>query len=284
MRPTTLILFVVGLLAVLCVLGAVVVFPLGYMAAVSLTDRRAFSDDAAFVGLRNYAAVIRDPAFRRAAFNAFLYAGGSTAGQMIVGTAMALLLAQWTKRVQNVLRVLLLAPYMLVPTVITVYVWRFLSDPDVGILTRFTGITLFSPQWVMIGLILVSVWVFAPFVMVLVSARLRQIPRAYYETVALDGAGAWRRFRYVTLPQILPILLATSALRFVLMATKFDLPYLLLGSGPSSLRHGPIAVYLYEVAYERAAHGLACAAAILLCVALLLPIWGAQRWRIGVNV
>lgn len=284
MRLTTRLLLVLGIAATFTVVVAAAIFPFGYMLWVSLTDRRAFSSGAAFVGLTNYATVVHDSTFGRAAMNATVYSLGSTLGQVLVGTSMALLLVQWARRAQNALRVLFFVPYMLVPTIVTVYVWRFLCDSQVGVLTRMTGVALFTPEWVMVGLIIVSVWVFAPFVMVLVLARLRQIPRSYYDTVTLDGANAWGRFAHVTLPQILPTLVSTAALRLVLMATKFDLPYLLLGSGPSSLRHGPIAVYLYEVTYERGAHGIGCAAAILTCMVLLVPLWAAQRWRVGVGL
>ena len=280
----SIILISVALMAIVILLTVEVLFPLGYMGWVSLTDKRAFSDDYSFVGLHNYISVLGDESFRRSAINTLIYALGSGGGQVFVGAGLAMLISAWPRRKQAILAAILIMPYAVVPVVVSVYIWRFLCDMHVGLITRLTGIALFSPEWVTVGLIVVSVWIFSPFVMILVLYRLRQIPSSYYETIAGEGAGSWTLFRYVTLPQVLPTLRATLGLRLILMATKFDLPYLLLGSGPASLRHGTVAVFLYETAYEQMRYGLACASALLLVAGLLIPVILVKWKRSGVSV
>src|SRR3989454_7413796 len=83
----------------------------------------------------------------------------------------------------------------------------------------------------MTSLVITSVWQFFPFVVVTYLARLQTIPPELYEAATVDGAGAWRRFRHVTLPQTRSVLFVIVLLRSIWMFTKFDTVWLMAGDG-----------------------------------------------------
>lgn len=253
----------------------VVVFPVLYLTYLSFTGHRAFTDTYPFVGLQNYEVLLRNTAFLHSLRNTATYAVGSMAGQVVFGTAVALLVACWPHHLQNYIRALLFTPYVIVPTAVVAQTWRLLGDSKVGLLPG-----LFAPDYIPMTLIAVSVWCFAPFTMMLVMARIDQIPRSHYDIVALDGGGRWAAFRHVILPHITNTIAATALLRLIIMATKFDLPYLLLGSGLASTRHGPVSIFLFEHTYERMNYGEGCAGAVLVCLALVIPMAVALRGRV----
>src|SRR2546427_10074761 len=86
-------------------------------------------------------------------------------------------------------------------------------------------------DWIMASLVITSVWQFFPFVVVTYLARLQTIPPELYEAATVDGAGAWRRFVHVTLPQLQSVLFVVVLLRSIWMFTKFDTPWLLIQGG-----------------------------------------------------
>lgn len=261
----------------------VLVFPLIYLAATSLFDVRPFEHSAAFVGLANYIAVVKDARFIDSAKFTLLYSMASTMGQLASGLVMAFAIAQWRGWWQRALSSALMLPFLLVPSVVVVQIWRYLGDARVGMLTdyfeKLTGqrILMFSPELILGTLVLVSIWVYAPFVMLVMSSRLAQIPQSHLDVVALDGGGWRTTLRHVYVPQLLPAVAAVTALRFVLMATKFDLPYLLLGSGPASANMGPTSVYLYVRTYEEMNYGAGAAAGLIMALVSLVPVWFMLR-------
>src|SRR5262249_19164119 len=132
-----------------------------------------------------------------------------------------------------------------------------------------------------LSLIAVSVWQFAPFVVIGVLARLQTIPFELYEAARVDGASIWGRFRHVTLPQIRSVLIVVILLRSIWMFTKFDTVWL-WGEGAGAgreIRTLPIYTYMRTFTYYQAGYGAALAVLMFLLLMVATAVYFRLFWR-----
>jgi multiple sugar transport system permease protein len=251
------------------ILCAVIVYPLLATAWLSLfaIDTRTMAGD--WVGLANFAAMLEpDGRFFGALGVTLVWTAGTLTLQLALGIGIALLLHQplWFR---SLARGLALFPY-LVSTVVAVLVWRWLFNDFFGLFNRaLIGLDVIARpvDWLgqmpnaMASTIVVGAWKFFPFVVIAVLARLQTIPDSLYEAARLDGAGAWGRFRDVTLPQLADVLGIVILLRAIWDFKEFDLIFLLTGGGPvDATRTLPLVVYQEAFGLNRM--GLASAHAL----------------------
>jgi ABC-type sugar transport system permease subunit len=253
---------------------AFVIYPALEAVRLAFYSKLPFRNTYTFVGLDNFRYVLGDPVFWAAARQAVLWTVASTLLQTTLGVALALLLnrALWGI---NVFRGLLLFPYM-VPTVVIALVWRWMFNPEFGIVNaglRGAGLVAgnvywFSdPVWAMASTILLNVWKFTPFVVICVLARLQAIPPELGEAAQVDGAGAWQRFLYVTLPQLKAVLAVVVVFRTIWTFNKFEEIYLLTRGGPGTSTFN-LAVYAFEQATANLKLGVAAATGVLMLIFL----------------
>lgn len=236
------------------------VFPLGYGVWTSFFEMHLLERRGVFVGLGNYAWLLTDGEFWNALLLSVVWAGGTVALQLVLGTAVALLLHQPFAG-RSFARGLILFPYMM-PVVSVVLVWMLLYNALYGVINYLllqTGLVaqpvawLSQPRSALLSVILVGVWKYFPFVVVVVLARLQVIPPDLYEAARIDGARSFARFVDITLPQIKDVLFVVALLRTIWMFNNFELVFLLTGGGPlRGTMTLPILVYeqtfaVYEV-------------------------------------
>ena len=135
-------------------------------------------------------------------------------------------------------------------------------------------------EWIMVSLILVSVWQFFPFVVLAVLARLQTIPPELYEAAKVDGASALSRFIHVTLPQLASVLFVVVLLRSIWMFTKFDTPWLMIqgGGAETYIRTLPVYTYQRTFAWYEAGRGSAMAVIMFLMLVAAAAIY-FRLWR-----
>jgi multiple sugar transport system permease protein len=221
----------------LAVLIGLILYPVAYSIWLSLFSKHAYLPVQEFVGLGNYASYLQNPEFWRAVYLGAIFAGGSVTLQIIVGVLAALLLNE-EFRGRGLVRAIVLFPYML-PAIVVVLLMRWLLNDTYGVVKNLMVnaglgnyvVVWFSPDNIMLTLILISVWIYFPFVVMAVLARLQSIDSELYDAARVDGAGVIRRFTNVTLPQIRDVLVVIVLLRVIFMFTKFDLVWLLVGAG-----------------------------------------------------
>jgi multiple sugar transport system permease protein len=221
----------------LAVLIGLTLYPVAYSIWLSLFSKHAYLPVQEFVGLGNYASYLQNPEFWRAVYLGAIFAGGSVILQIIVGVLAALLLNE-EFRGRGLVRAIVLFPYML-PAIVVVLLMRWLLNDTYGVVKNLMVnaglgnyvVVWFSPDNIMLTLILISVWIYFPFVVMAVLARLQSIDSELYDAARVDGAGVIRRFTNVTLPQIRDVLVVIVLLRVIFMFTKFDLVWLLVGAG-----------------------------------------------------
>ncbi|PSK97796.1 carbohydrate ABC transporter membrane protein 1 (CUT1 family) [Murinocardiopsis flavida] len=234
-----------------------------------------------WVGLDNYATVLTDPRFQSAIGHTVILAVGQTAGGLIVGFALALLLEGQARS----LWFLRTAVFLPVVTALAVVgeIWRLLYFPtEGGFLNSLLGAVgvgpmpfLDSPDSALWSVMAVGIWVLGPYNMVIILAGLTGVDRNLYEAAAVDGASIGQRLLHITLPALRPalaIVLTLSAIRGLRIFTEV---YVLTGGGPS----GSTEVWMtrvFSLGFERNDIGVASAASVLLLIATMLLTLGVQ--------
>ena len=260
----------------LLLLSGLVVFPILYNFWLSLFDKHAFMPVQRFVGLQHYAYFARDAEFWSSVKYGTVYAGSTLVLQLLLGVGAALLLNEGF-RGRNLLRGVVLFPYM-IPTIVAVILWKWLLNDSYGLVNHWLlaahlvrePVAWLGKDHIMTSLVVTSVWQFFPFVVVTYLARLQTIAPELYEAAKVDGAGAWRRFRHVTLPQTRNVLFVIVLLRSIFMFTKFDTVWLMAGEGGVSRYVRTLPVYAYARSFTYLQAGMGAALAVLMFLLLLV--------------
>jgi multiple sugar transport system permease protein len=240
------------------------------------SDISPFSPQWRFVGLRHYAALIASPEFWATTGRSVVFGAGSTLLQLVFGIGVAMALNKPFRGVALV-RAMAFAGYLLPPIVIALsFRWMGLAQNGVfnDILLRLgiigQPIAFFGDErYAMPSLIVIAAWQYTGFVALMVLARLQTIPDRLYEAARIDGAGPFRQFIDVTLPQIKGIIIVVLLLRFVWMFNKFDLIYIATRGGPGNSTQ-TLSLYIFDTAFTKYQLGTAAAIAVMLFLQLLV--------------
>lgn len=261
-------------------LGALTAYPVAYGVWISFFSKHSFFPEQSFVGLGNYLAVLADEEFWRSVRLGLVYSLSTIALQLVLGVGAALLLNEAFAG-RGLVRAVAIFPYV-VPTVVAVIIWKWLLNSQFGLVNHLLGVPVswMGRDWIMVSLILVSVWQFFPFVLLAVLARLQTIPPQLYEAAKVDGANALRRFVHVTLPQLANVLFVVVLLRSIWMFTKFDTPWLMIqgGGAETYIRTLPVYTYLRTFGYYEAGRGSAMAVLMFLMLAAAAALY-FRYWR-----
>jgi len=240
-------------------------------------------------GFENYRSILFDSAnplhsgFTNAARNTFIYTVATVAGTLGGGLAIALLLNREFPGRRTV-RTLMLAPYV-VPSFVVAVLWGFMWQSDNGIVNKvlvdYTGILSDRPTWLaghnsLVAIIIPSIWRGIPLAMLIFLAGLQAVPTEIHEAAAIDGAGAWRRFRYITLPLLRPLIAVQLLFGVIYSTYQFAIPYIMLGSNP-----GPdadlVMTLIVRQSFTNNLFGFGAAASTLLMI--IMFVWVAIWYR-----
>ena len=229
------------LLAPAFVVTLVIVFmPMVQAVWTSFYDLILFKPNASkFVGFGNYVKLFNDPVFWAALWNTLLWIGLTVPLQMGLGLLTALLLNRefpW----RGVARALIIIPWAL-PSVVIALMWRWIYDPNTGVLNDiliYLSVVqqavpwLADPKVAIYAIIATLTWQGFPFFAVMILAGLQGIPKSQYEAASIDGASSWRQFLHITLPGIAPVLATAGLLRVIWVANSMDVIFVMTGGGP----------------------------------------------------
>jgi len=226
---------------VLVIVGLFTLLPFAYAAWTSVHRHVLVLQGRPYVGLRNYRNAIDDPLFGNSLKTTLIFVLVVVPLVTLIGLLVALLLNQRVRGF-GILLVLVLLPWS-VPTVSAGIMWRLLLHGDFGALDGFLyriGAIDSYVQWLsssnlaMGSVIAVHAWREFPLAAILFLASLQTIPPELGEAARLDRAGAWQRFRYVTLPLLKAPMLIVLVYETIVAVSVFDLVYVLTGGGPGS--------------------------------------------------
>lgn len=243
-------------------LTAVIVVPACTVLGLSFAQS-SFGQAPRWVGLANYAAVLADGYFWRALLNTGLLVLAVVHVELVLGLGMALLFASGIPARPAWIAVVL-APYA-VSEVAAVVMWRFLLEPETGMLSRaLEAAGLPTLDWAVVpahGLVLagvISVWLHLPFTFVILYAARLALPGEVYEAARVDGASPWQQFRMVTLPLLRPAILVALLFRYIFAFRLFSEVWLTTQGGPARMTE-VAALYLYLEAFRYNRFGIAAA-------------------------
>ncbi len=252
-------------------------FPLGYGTVLSFMRKMPIFGLQYFVGMRNFLFLVHDPRFLQSLWTTFLFTALSVPLELVLGLLIALLMREKVPG-GRLLKISVMIPWA-IPTVVSARMWAWIYNPEYGILNyvlQKTGLVshavnyLGNPDLVLPAIIAADVWKTTPFAALLLYAGLLTIPSELYEAARIDGAGAWHRFRFVTFPLLLPVLVIVAIFRTMDAFRIFDLIYVLTGGGPANLSE-TLSVYAYKLLFQtmQFGYGSTVSIATFLGVALL---------------
>ncbi len=257
----------------LLILGVFIVYPIGQSLWVSLHDWSIGADEQPWVGLGNYRELFADQRFWNALKVTVLFTVVSVAIQLVLGFLLAHLLQQ-TNRLTRFVRSVYFFPTIVALATIGL-VWRFLLDPEIGLVAGWTERIgadpvnwLQSTTWALPAVIFVGIWKNLGFTMLLMLAGLQGVPAELNEAARIDGANRRQMLRYVTLPSMRPTLLFAAVILTIQSLQLFDLVFAMTRGGPL-FKTESLVTYMYTRGFEEFRFGYASAIAWVLFVLIM---------------
>lgn len=233
-----------------------ILIPFGMAIFYSFTNYSFKYADFSFVGFESYVSMFKGSFFWHGVQVTLKYAVLATLIETLLGVGIALLLNR-ENLISRALRIVLIFPLVIAPVIATL-VWQLMTNNSVGVLSkwlRMLGIKDFSwgadPGTALFTVLLIDAWVFTPFVIILVLAGLRSLPKAPFESAMIDGGSAWFTFKNLTLPMIMPMLLIAVLFRLMQSLQMFDVIFALTRGGPGdTLMTLPLIAYTEAFTYK----------------------------------
>lgn len=274
----------------LMVLGIFFLLPVLAALALSLTDfdLYALADirNLRFVALGNYLDLLRTPMFWKALGNTSYFVLVGVPLSIAVSLGAALLLNAPVARWRWLFRTAMFAP--VVTTLVAVAViWRYLFHTDYGLVNWALGGIGLGPvdwfgdvNWAMPTIIMFAVWKNFGYNMIILLAGLQAIPRDLYEAARIDGASQWQQFRYITLPQLGPVVLVVAVITVSSYFQLFAEPYVMTRGDPLQSTVS-VLYFMFEEGFKWWTLGRASAVAFVLFLVILvatsLLIWLGRK-------
>ncbi len=261
--------------------GLLIAVPLVWTLYLSLTDAEgSVRAESEFVGFANYLQVFADvDRFWPAVLRTFIFTGGALAAELVLGMGIALLLWRPFKG-EKWVRVAILLPLVATPVAVGM-MWRLIFDPNIGFanqLLNWVGIP--SQPWLsgqdtaLPTLMFVDVWQWTPMIVLILLAGLTSLSEEPDEAARIDGANAWQRFRYVTLPLLRATVIVAIVLRGIDALKTFDILYATKGKGGGSFHEvETLNVFAYGLSFDYNDYGIASTVLILFFLLIIAIMW-----------
>ncbi len=277
-----------GLSPALMVLVVLTLAPMLLNLYLAFTFWRGGITDPRWVGLNNFKFLLDDPNFINSVVRSATFTFGSVAFQLLLGLLIAVMLTR-RLRGSSFFRVALLLPMVMTPIVSALTFKTLIYDPNWGLtgyVFNVLGFGRIAPlsdvNLAIVGVILVDIWHWTPFMTIVIFAGLLSVPQEPLEAAAIDGAGAWQRFRFVILPMIMPVLLVVTMLRMLDAFRTFDMIYVMTQGGPGRVTM-TLPIFIYETMFSfsnfggAAATGLAMTIVSFIMIAIFTRALAASR-------
>ncbi|WP_258803815.1 carbohydrate ABC transporter permease [Pseudarthrobacter sp. NS4] len=250
------------------------VWPMISGAVMSLTGQSLTGANSGFIGMANYTEAFADTAMWRSLGNTLYFTLISTVPLVVIALALAALVnmglpAQWLWRLS------FFSPFLLASTVVSLF-FTWMYNPELGLFNDFLAklgmppvAWLNDPSVAMWGVVIATVWWTVGFNFLLYLAALQNIPHQHYEAASLDGAGGWRQFFSISLPQLGPTTVMIVILQVLASLKVFDQIYQMTGGGPGGATRS-IVQYIFEAGFTGYRLGYSAAISYIFFALILL--------------
>lgn len=276
LSPTILLLTVLSLL------------PIGMVFYYSMMNNVIMEKQPVFVGMANYGDLLGDEVFQQAILNTLYFTVMSVVFHLILGLSFAMLLN--TKLLhplaRALFRVIYILPWVFTATIIAV-LWRLMLNPNgiINYLLVWSALVSEKVEWLSAKQValhtvtFINIWSGYPFYMVSLLAGLQGIPDQLYEAGTMDGATGPQLFRYITLPQLRPIILSLAMLDFIWTIHQFTLIWMTTGGGPIHVTE-MLSTFTYKLAFSSYQFSHASASAfVILALSMLMALFYVRKQR-----
>jgi multiple sugar transport system permease protein len=264
------------------------VFPIVYTFYLSLT-RYSGIKPPIFIGIQNYQRMAADPLFLKAAYNTLYYTLLAVPIGVVVAMSLALAMNRKVREV-SVYRAIYYLPAIL-PVFAISFIFVVLLNPGYGLVNwALSALGLPSPNWLgdpaytKLALVMIAQLGAGQFALVFL-AGLRGVPIELYESAEIDGAGAWKKFRNITLPMMTPVILYDLIIGLSFGLQVFTSAYILTGGGQNAAGADnsllTYVFYLYKQAFQFGQMGYAAAMSVVMFVVSVLLATVVFRWARG---
>jgi multiple sugar transport system permease protein len=272
----------------LILLAVLSLIPIGTVFYYSMMDNVIMNKNPVFVGLANYVELLTDKNFHGAIANTLYFTVMSVVFHLLLGLSFALLLntrllGPLTKALFRVVYVL---PWVFTATIIAI-LWRLLLNPNgvINYILITLGLAdgpiewLSSRQLALYSVTFINIWAGYPFYMVSLLAGLQGIPEELYEAGTIDGANGRQLFRFITLPQLKPIIVSLAMLDFIWTMHQFTLIWMTTGGGPIRTTE-MLSTFTYKLAFSSYEFSHASASAfIILVLSMFVAVFYVRQQR-----
>jgi len=273
----------------LILIGVVIVLPMlrALMISVQEFELANLNTQQNFVGLAHYVTLLKSPIYAEAWRNTLVFSVGTVAGAFLLGFAIALVLNQ-SLRFRNLFRGLFLLPWV-IPPISGALIWWWIFSAAQGILNYMllqVGLIRGPVAWIsdpsiaMYSVIIANIWRIFPFHMVMLLAALQTIPTELNDAASIDGASAWQRLRFVTIPSIRNIIVTVLTLSFIWAFQEFTMIWGITKGGPGFSTR-TLLLFIYQTAFTFFHLGEAAAAGTIVLGILLIITSLALRFGLS---
>jgi len=262
-------------LPALIVMIAVVLFPLLYNFWLAFRNMSLYHfTDHKFVGLAQFRELLSQSIFWEMLGKSLAWTVLNITFHVALGLFLAIVLTG-PVRGRGIYRTLLILPWAM-PQYISALTWRGMFNYEYGavnlILTRWLHLPavpwLSDPVWAFLAPVIVNIWLGFPFMMIVCLGGLTAIPKELYEAADLDGAGAWTKFRQITVPQILPVLTPAVLLGTIWTFNNMLVIWLVSRGGQPADHTHILVTYIYKVAFTYYRYSYAAAFSVVVFLLL----------------
>ena len=255
------------------VVAAVIVFPWLFTLVMSVYDWKV-SGNVYYVGLANYAHLLRDDRFLWAVARTLYFTTAAVVLPVVIGLWAAVCFAR-KFRLRGAARTAFILPMMATPVAIAL-VWTMMFHPQLGVLNYLLTLVglppsswVYSSDTVIPTLVMVETWQWTPLVMLIVLGGISSLPVDPYEAAVIDGASGWQMFRFITVPLIWPFIVVATVMRIIDALKAFDTIFVITNGGPGTSSE-TINMLLYQTAFGYYDLGYASAMVVVFFVLIML--------------
>lgn len=235
-KPRIAFFLCLPLLVLIC---ALVIYPFFYAIYLSMLNKR----ETAFVGLANYFFLFKRDTFWMVVQQSTVFALTAVFFKVLLGFIVSHIVHFLPEARQRLWRGLVVVPYVMPPALSSLG-WWWMFDPTHSALNWMLEAIggphiawLSEPNWARFSVILVNIWVGAPFFFLMYLAGLKSVPQELYEAAVIDGASVWQKLVHVTLPMMRNIILITTLFSIIVTFSNYDIVRVLTLGGPRNMTH-----------------------------------------------